>query len=131
MNPLKTKANKSDFIIVALSLIFLIVAYFGLLFNNHASENAKVLVYIGNNKVGEYALNTNIQVTYLKTKYPSELVDDLTIEIKEKKIRVLYEDSPKHVCSSQGFISIPNYPLICAPNHTRIIIKGSSGGLFV
>jgi len=55
------------------------------------------------------------------------LVDEVVISIYNKKVQVNKETSPKHVCSNLGEVGITNYPLICAPNHLKVIIKGSEG----
>ena len=43
------------------------------------------------------------------------------IEVKDKKIRVVEENSPLHLCSKQGYISNSYESIICLPN--RIVIK--------
>ena len=41
--------------------------------------------------------------------------------VKNKKIKVLKEDSPLHLCSKQGYISKSYESIICLPN--KIVIK--------
>lgn len=45
---------------------------------------------------------------------------------KDKKIKVIEENSPYHLCSKQGFISKPNESIICLPNEVVITIIGES-----
>lgn len=43
------------------------------------------------------------------------------IIVKDNKIKVEEENSPKHICSKQGFISSSNETIVCLPN--KIVIK--------
>ena len=55
------------------------------------------------------------------------LLDDLIIEINDKKVSIVKETSPNHICSNQGSIYNPNNPpLVCMPNYVRIKIVNSS-----
>ena len=47
--------------------------------------------------------------------------NDVRIKVKNKKIKVLKEDSPLHLCSKQGYISKSYESIICLPN--KIVIK--------
>ena len=47
--------------------------------------------------------------------------NDYAIEVKDKKIRVKRENSPRNICSKEGFIGDSSRTLICLPN--KIIIK--------
>lgn len=49
------------------------------------------------------------------------LLGDVVIEVKDKKVRVIKENSPKNICSKEGYISDSSKPLICLPN--KIVIK--------
>ena len=49
----------------------------------------------------------------------------VTIEIKDRKVRVVQENSPQHLCSKQGFVSSSNVPIVCLPNETVVQIEGS------
>lgn len=46
---------------------------------------------------------------------------DVHIQTDYGKIQVEKENSPKHLCSKQGWISSPYETIVCLPNH--IIIK--------
>jgi hypothetical protein len=45
---------------------------------------------------------------------------EVIIEIKEGRIRVADEISPKNYCQIQGWISHTNTPIICLPNGIKI-----------
>lgn len=46
---------------------------------------------------------------------------DVIIEVKNNKIKVEDENSPKHLCSKQGFVSSSYESIVCLPN--KIVIK--------
>lgn len=48
---------------------------------------------------------------------------NVEIEVKDKKIRVVEENSPNHICSKQGFISTSYEQIVCLPNDIIITIK--------
>ena len=54
------------------------------------------------------------------------LLGNVVIEIKDKKVRVVKENSPKNICSKEGYISDSTKPLICLPNKVVIKIVQSS-----
>ena len=70
---------------------------------------------------GEYNKSTNT--------YPS-LLGEMVIEIKDKSVRVEKEDSPLHVCSKQGWVSVPNFPVTCAPNYVVVVIESADATNF-
>ena len=47
------------------------------------------------------------------------------IVVEDKKIKVEEENSPKHLCSKQGFISSSNQTIVCLPNKIVITIEGN------
>ena len=54
------------------------------------------------------------------------LLGNVVIEVKDKKVRVVKENSPKNICSKEGYISDSTKPLICLPNKVVIKIVQSS-----
>ncbi len=53
----------------------------------------------------------------------------VTVEVKDRKIRVSSEESPYHYCSMQGWVSYTSQPIICLPNGIEVrIISGESSG---
>lgn len=105
--------NKSDFKLIII-VIFIIVTIFLIRFLTTSKGNT-VLVYYDNKLVLEKDLN--IDNTYTVEGYLGEVV----IEVKNKKVRVVKENSPKHICSKEGYIKDSSKPLICLPN--KIVIK--------
>lgn len=51
---------------------------------------------------------------------------DVTIEVRNKMIRVESENSPKHLCSKQGFTNKQGSVIVCLPNKIVIKIEDSS-----
>ena len=106
--------NKSDFaligfLIVIISLIFILL-YFG---NNKKVSNA--IVYYEDKEILKIDLSKD--KIYTVKGYNG----DVRIKVKKKKIKVLKEDSPLHLCSKQGYISKSYESIICLPN--KIVIK--------
>lgn len=106
--------NKSDFaligfLIVIISLIFIFL-YFG---NNKKVNNA--IVYYEDKEILKIDLSKD--KIYTVKGYNG----DVRIKVKDKKIKVLKEDSPLHLCSKQGYISKSYESIICLPN--KIVIK--------
>ena len=46
---------------------------------------------------------------------------EVVLEVKNNKIRVKKENSPRNICSKEGFIKDSSRSLICLPN--KIIVK--------
>lgn len=110
--------NKNDKILILLILVISFTTLIlSLLFRQ---EGSKAIVYHG---------NTIIQTIDLKIDHIYQVQGDLgkiDIEVKNKKIRVIEENSPYHLCSKQGFISSSNETIICMPNRIRIEILGEN-----
>lgn len=106
--------NKNDFklilILVLISLIF--ITYFKV-FNDETSNTA--YVYYENEVVLKIDLTKD-------SEYDVEGYNgNIHIVVKDNKIKVDEENSPKHLCSKQGFISSSNESIVCLPN--KVVIK--------
>ncbi len=51
----------------------------------------------------------------------------MKIGVKHNAIHVLSSDCPSHYCISQGWVTEPGVPIVCAYNHIVITILGTSG----
>lgn len=51
---------------------------------------------------------------------------DVVLEVKDRKIRVKSENSPKNICSKEGYIGDSSRTLICLPNKIIVKIVGES-----
>ena len=103
--------NKNDFKLIIILIIFVIVL---IPFFNKENSN-KAIVYYKNKEILNIDLNLN--KTY-EVKGTNGIVK---IVVKDKKIKVNSENSPKHICSKQGYISKSYESIICLPN--EIVIK--------
>ena len=48
---------------------------------------------------------------------------EVVVEIKDGKIRIEKEDSPRHYCKIQGWVGEAGMPIICAPNYFMVVIE--------
>lgn len=53
-------------------------------------------------------------------KIPGPLGESI-VEIKDRKVRMLYSPCPDKLCEKEGYISKPGQMIVCVPN--RILIK--------
>lgn len=105
--------NKSDVKLIVLLLIVIGVIF---IFIGVTKEDGSMAeVYYEDKKI--LTIDLNIDNEYI---VDGEL-GDVVLEIKNRKIRVKEENSPKHICSKEGFIGDSSRTLICLPN--KIIIK--------
>lgn len=51
---------------------------------------------------------------------------DVVLEVNNNRIRVKSENSPKNICSKEGYISDSSRTLICLPNKIIVKIVGDS-----
>lgn len=69
---------------------------------------------------------TLLQEDYLKPGSSTEyaLLDDVIIEINDsEQVRVESEESPRHICSLQGWVGTTGLPIICVPNNLLVVIE--------
>lgn len=107
-------------LIILVALIFAITNLY-----NRPKGVLVVNTYIEGQKIDTNRLDYDKTVIYYKENYPI-LRDDVTVEIKNNKVRVEKEDSPLHYCSLQGWVGNAGYPIICAPNYFMLVIEAAS-----
>ena len=110
--------NKNDiklviFLLLTIGLIFLIITI-------TKKEGTRAEVYYKNELI--LSIDLNIDKEYI---VDGEL-GDVVLEVKDKKIRVKKENSPKNICSKEGYISDSTRTLICLPNKITVKIVGKS-----
>lgn len=106
--------NKSDYFLIC--IMFLISFIFFFILNKDSSNEA--IVYYENKEILKIDLTKDAFYTVLG--FNGEVV----IEVRDHKIGVVKETSPKHICSKMGFIDKSYQSLICLPN--KIVIKINS-----
>lgn len=105
--------NKSDIKLVG--ILFSIIVIFLLVINFTKEEGNTAIVYYEDKEILKIDLNIDSEYTV-----DGEL-GDVVIEVKKKKVRVKKENSPKNICSKEGYIGDSSRTLVCLPN--KIIIK--------
>lgn len=105
--------NKSDIKLLIILSIVIISIFFVINITKKGGTIAEV--YYEDELV--LTIDLNIDKEYI---VDGEL-GDVVLEVKNKQIRVKEENSPKHICSKEGFIGDSSRTLICLPN--KIIVK--------
>ena len=105
--------NKNDIKLIIFIIIIGFVCIF--LINFNKEEGNTIEVYYEDKLILSADLNIDNVYTV------DGKLGDVVIEVKDRKVRVLKENSPRNICSREGYISDSTKPLICLPN--KIIIK--------
>lgn len=124
----KLKLNKIDiFVIIIMTILSLVLSF--CVFYLPKDDGKSVGVYVMGKKEYSLSLQTNTTIVLKQGEYDVEnhtfphLLGDLTIEIKDEKIRISDNVCPNKICVKQGWVSIPNVPITCAPNSVFIVIE--------
>jgi len=98
-----------------LILIFILISSSVLSFihSNRNPNNAEVLIYIHNELFDRVELTTQRQIIEIET--------GITLEIKDRKIRLTSSTCREQFCVKQGWTK--SLPIICVPNELLITIK--------
>jgi len=125
MNKLPLKKTRFD--IYAFSFLMLFASLMLVITNvfNRPTEDLVVNVYYEFNVIDTHELYANQSFVYKKVDYP-RLLDDITLEITNGKVRIGEETSPHNYCSIQGWVDDSGMPIICAPNYFMVIIEERS-----
>ena len=108
--------NKNDKRLVVFLLI--IFAFFFLFFILCQKNGRKVaIIYYENKIIQTIDLEQQGLHRYTVEGYNGSII----LETQKGKIRVVEENSPKHLCSKQGYINTTYQSIVCLPN--KIIIK--------
>ena len=102
--------TKADIILI---LILLVLAVSLLSMIRSKNENGIAYIYLHNELVKEIEL-TDEQKTII-------INQDITLEIQQRKIRVLHSNCHEQICVKQGWSA--NLPIVCVPNELLIVIK--------
>lgn len=105
--------NRNDIILIGVVLVAATILG-GVLFLNR--QDGKVADVFYEDKL---VLSVNLMIDREYT-VDGEL-GEVILEVKDGKIRVKSENSPRHICSKEGYTSSQSKPIICLPN--KIIIK--------
>ncbi len=131
--------KKSDVILIAVLAVAAIISYFvfGQITNSQAMEDGTAVVYYNNSKImeislidGSYEIIDQDRVLEIDEDNSTYKVEGsnpygVTIEFDNNKVRVIDEESPKHICQTQGWTNSPLSPLTCLPNNIIILIEAA------
>ena len=124
-NPVSGKRNKIDYVITSIVIVIIAVLISCSFYLKSTSKDNLVSIKYYNKEVYKMSLAKDEVFVMKKEKY-DKLLDDLVIEVKDGKVRVKEEESPKHYCSILGFVEAKGTSIICAPNGVVITIEGKS-----
>lgn len=110
--------NKSDIKLVVILAVIVTLVF--VIINITKEEGSMAEVYYEDELVLTIDLNVDGEYTV-----DGEL-GDVVLEVKDRKIRVKSENSPKNICSKEGFIGDSSRTLICLPNKIIVKIVGES-----
>jgi len=109
--------NKSDIKLIA---VLLILSFWGILsFKFFSKKGSSAYVYHDGNLV--LTIDLSIDNDYV---VDGDL-GDVSIVVRDGKIKVEDENSPLHLCSLQGFIDSSNESIVCLPNKVVINVGGN------
>ena len=107
--------NKNDIFLILTILIFATIGFI-FVFSNQ-KDGSQVVVYYKNEIV------LNVPITENNIYHVDGSLGDVVIEVNNNKVRVNEENSPRHLCSNQGWISNSYESIICLPNQIVINIE--------
>lgn len=107
--------NKSDQKLILISSV-LVCLCFVFLFLTRSVGEKKVLVYRNNEVVLEAPLTKEQHVYEVEGK-----LGMVEIVVQKQSVMVEKENSPRHLCSKQGFIKETYETIVCLPN--EIVVK--------
>lgn len=121
------KRNKWDLFILSFAIIFVImlVVVSNIITGSVNGDNKYVVISINGQDKYKYKINEDRTIELKKKNYDT-LLGDMEIEIKDGKVRVSKEESPKNYCSKQGWVSSVATPIVCLPNAVVVTIIGEN-----
>jgi len=103
-----------------LFIFLILVSLIGIVFIKEVLPRSREVVIEVEGKVGyRYPLDTDRTVE-VKSSYGR-----LTVEIKDKMVRVVHASCPNRLCEVQGWVS--SGAIICLPNRISVIVGGPEG----
>lgn len=135
--------HKSDWILIAVILIVAVASF--LIFRQVTNDNALVdgvaIVYYNNEKIVEIELDDGNYKIFNEDRIIN--IDEendifhvlgsnpygVYIEYNKQRVRVIDEESPKHICQTQGWTNSPLAPLTCLPNNIIIVVEAKDPNL--
>lgn len=98
-------------------IVLLLVSLTGIFFiKDVLPDGADVRIEVGNNTKYRYPLYNNRLINIAGPN------GHLTVEIKDRKVRVIHASCPNKLCERQGWIKAG--AIICLPNRISVIVGG-------
>lgn len=135
--------HKSDWILIVVILIVAVGSFliFRQVTNDSALVDGVAIVYFNNEKIVEIELVDGNYKIYNEDRIIN--IDDendvfhvlgsnpygVYIEYDNQRVRVIDEESPKHICQTQGWTNSPLSPLTCLPNNIIIVVEAKDPNL--
>lgn len=105
--------KKKDFLLF--SILFLIIFLIYIFSKSNNSLGGTVVIQTSGRDFIRVPLSENKTI-----KVPGPLGESI-VEIKDKKVRMLFSPCPDKLCEKEGYISKPGQVIVCVPN--KILIK--------
>lgn len=109
--------NRADKVLILFLFGF---GLLGLFLSQKRASSSYAEVYYQKELVLQIDLETDLKQYKVKGK-----LGDVYLEAGDGKIRVIEENSPKHLCSKQGFVSKEGDTIVCLPNEIVILLTGA------
>lgn len=124
MKTRKVKLNKTffDTVIFSLTLVFTSSLMLGL--KNAFATNEELFAYMfsENRLIDKRSMLINGTFIY----HEPQFLGPITVEIKNRRVRVADQTSPTNDCELMGFVGAVATPILCLPNQFYIEIRGIS-----
>ncbi len=88
--------------------------------NENAAENPVAAVTVGNHEVTALSLAKPIDLAVQGAR------GEITLQVQNRRIRVLRSTCPNQVCVRQGAVCRPGEMLVCVPNRLIVLIRGTA-----
>lgn len=120
MTKVTNRTTLSDYILAG-TILVLSLASFGLAgFAGGASAATEVVVYVD----GRLAVTADLADNRIISPVAQGL--DMSVEIRDGRVRVLHSNCPHGLCRNAGSISRPGQAIVCVPNRVVIAIEGGA-----
>lgn len=134
--------KKSDIVLICVIFVAALVSWvvFRQINNESLVENGIAVVYYNSDKILEIQLEDGSYTIYDQSRIIEINESEMTyhvegsnaygviIQYEDKKVRVIDEVSPKHICQTQGWTNSTLSPLTCLPNNIIVVIEASVDG---
>lgn len=129
--------KKSDIILIAVILFAALSTWlvFRQLNSESTLDDGIAVVYYNSTKILEIELEDGSYKVYDQSRIIEIDTNELTYHVEgsnpygvliqygDNKVRVIDEESPKHICQTQGWTNSTLFPLTCLPNNIVVVIE--------